>query len=147
MYLSVCGPVPRGADPATASPDARAMQDPVIVAIVDDDAGVRSALSMLVSTFGWEPRVYPSAEAYLANEVQAAGCLVVDLKMPGMSGVELQRELELRGIPVPVVVVTAHGDDPMADAALQAGALAVLRKPFREHELRYWIGRALHGTA
>ena len=131
--------------PGTAAytSERRVMDRRGIIAIVDDDAAVRTAVSMLVRAFGWEPRAYDSAEAFLDAREEGADCLVVDLRMPGMSGVDLQRELTSRGSTVPMLMVTAHGDGPLADAARKAGALVVLGKPFREQELRYWIERAV----
>lgn len=145
MYCSTSASLPPRADDSRAADAFHLMAQRGIVAIVDDDAAVRSATSMLVRAFGWEPRSFESAEAFLSSGAEGASCLVLDLRMPGMSGVDLQRELAARDISLPVVMVTAHGDQPLAQAALNAGALAVLSKPFREDELRYWIERAMEG--
>lgn len=114
------------------------------VYVVDDDRAVRAAVSMLVRTCGWEAVPCTDAEDFLARYVPAKGqCLVVDLRMPGLSGAELQRELRRRGDDLPVIVVTAHHDLPEADMARADGAHAVLGKPFRDAELVNWIRRAL----
>ncbi len=106
------------------------------VYIVDDDPAVRSALSLLVTTCGWTARPFPSAEAFLEHyRRKRPACLLLDLKMEGMSGVELKRLLNTLDADLPVTVITAFGDHPLADRALEAGARKVLAKPFRDTEL------------
>ncbi len=114
------------------------------VYVVDDDSAVRAALTLLVRSCGWEAVPCRDAEDFLARYAPARGqCLVVDLRMPGLSGAELQRELRRRGDDLPVIVVTAHHDQPEADIARADGAHAVLSKPFSDAELVEWIHRAL----
>jgi FixJ family two-component response regulator len=118
------------------------------VYIVDDDPAVRSALHLLAMSYGWEADAFSSAEDFLSrrpvpNEAEK-GCLILDLRMPGMNGVELQEELRRRGGPMPTVVITAHPEQPLAREAQRAGAYAVLGKPFHDEELRVSVEGALH---
>ncbi len=104
--------------------------DPTIF-IVDDDAGIRQSLKAFLTIKRFLVRTFESAETFLAAlPAQASGCLVVDVRLPGMSGLDLQRELKRRQVDLPVVVITGHGDVPMAVTALKAGALDFLEKPF-----------------
>ena len=115
-----------------------------IVAIIDDDTAVGEAIQMLIESYGWRAPTYDSAEIFLESLRQARpSCLVLDLLMPGMNGVELQRALAVRRISIPVVVVTVYSNHPLAAAAKQAGAQAVLAKPFDERELLDNIKRAI----
>ncbi len=114
------------------------------VYIVDDDTAVRSAISLLVSSCGWSPRPFSSAEEFLQGyERDKAACLILDLQMPGMKGVDLQDIFTDLDIVLPVIVVTAYKDHPMAERAKLAGARAVIAKPFREEELVNHIRGAL----
>ena len=116
--------------------------------IVDDDPAVRSALSLLVTSCGWQPRPCASAEEFLQAYSQERGaCLLLDLKMPGMSGVELQKRLGELDINLPTIVVTAYKDHPLADRARQAGARAIIGKPFRNQDLIDAIEAALNHDA
>jgi len=104
--------------------------DPVVF-VVDDDDAVRTGLEALLSVKGFAVRGFASAEALLEGlPDDAAGCILADVRMPGMSGLELQRELILRGVGLPVVIITGHGDIPMAVAAIKAGAVDFIEKPF-----------------
>jgi two-component system response regulator FixJ len=99
--------------------------------VVDDDAAVRQSLRVLLEVNGYAVQTFDSAEAFLAQLPDAeSGCLLLDVRMPGMSGLDLQRELTRRAVDLPVVVITGHGDVPMAVAALKAGAVDFLEKPF-----------------
>ena len=105
------------------------------VAIVDDDAGLRAAIEALLNSNGFRARSFPSAEAFLQCVGGAeVGCLILDYRLPGMSGLELQRELQAQGRAIPIIFATADNE---AFRLLQseAGALAVLRKPFDPEEL------------
>ena len=103
------------------------------VFIVDDDCAVRDSLSLLLSLRGYRTATFGSAEDFLgALRPDWRGCLVADLRMPGMSGLDLQRELQRRGVRLPVVIVTAHGDVASARAAFKADAVDFLEKPFDE---------------
>lgn len=100
------------------------------VFLVDDDAAVRDALSLLLSLKGMRAQVFASAEDFLGTyDSTQRGCLLTDLRMPGMSGLELSHELRRRGIALPVVLLTAHGDVATARAALKSGAYDFLEKP------------------
>jgi len=114
------------------------------VYIVDDDAAVRGALLMLLKSVGLRGSGYGSAQEFL-NSYQAhqPGCLVLDVRMPGLSGLELQQRLNLRGATLPVLFMTGHADVPMAVEAMQAGAFDFLQKPFRDQDLLDRIQRAL----
>jgi RNA polymerase sigma factor (sigma-70 family) len=105
------------------------MTDPTVF-VVDDDASIRDALSLLISLKGLRAAVFTSAEDFLAVYDPAwRGCLLTDLKMPGLSGLELQEKLQERAVSLPVVVLTAHGDVATTRAALKNGAIDFLEKP------------------
>lgn len=114
------------------------------VFIVDDDEAVRNSLKLLMRSVGLPAVAYASAQDFLAAyDRQQPGCVVLDVRMPGMSGLELQQVLNLRGATVPVIFVTGHGDIPMAVEAMQHGAFDFLQKPFRDQDLLDRIQRAL----
>lgn len=117
---------------------------PQTVFIVDDDEAVRSSLRLLLKSVGLGATAMPSAQEFLANyDPQQPGCLILDVRMPGMSGLELQQQLNLRGAVIPVIFITGHGDIPMAVEAMQHGAFDFLQKPFRDQDLIDRIQRAL----
>lgn len=104
--------------------------------VVDDDAAVRSALCALLGSVNLDALAFDSAETFLqAADPDMAGCLLLDVRMPGMSGLELQRVLKERGIGLPVIIITGHGDVPMAVRAMKAGATEFIEKPFNEQAL------------
>jgi FixJ family two-component response regulator len=106
------------------------------VAIVDDDASLRRSLSNLLGSVGFHVETFVSAEAFLESALrERAGCLVLDLRMPAMSGLDLLRHLAAAGSRVPVIVLTAHGNDDIRQQCLEAGAFAFLEKPFRSATL------------
>jgi two-component system, LuxR family, response regulator FixJ len=114
------------------------------VYIVDDDDAVRGALRLLLKSVGLAAVALPSAKEFLATyDPLQPGCLVLDVRMPGMSGLELQEQLNLRGAIIPVIFITGHGDVPMAVDAMQQGAFDFLQKPFRDQDLIDRIQRAL----
>jgi FixJ family two-component response regulator len=114
------------------------------VFIVDDDAAVRNSLRLLVKSVGLTAAAFVSAQEFLATyDPHQPGCLVLDVRMPGMSGLDLQQQLNLRGAVIPVIFITGHGDIPMAVEAMQHGALDFLPKPFRDQDLIDRIQRAL----
>jgi FixJ family two-component response regulator len=116
------------------------------VFVVDDDDAVRDSLSMLLESVGLRCRSYPSsAEFLLAYKAEHAGCLVLDIRMPGMSGIELQERLNEMVAILPVIFITGHGDVPLAVKAMRAGAVDFLQKPYNEQELLDRIHRALQG--
>ena len=119
------------------------MQPQLKVFIVDDDPSVRDSLEMMLGLAGYRTASFPDAEALLeARAEDWAGCVVTDLRLPGMSGVELQGELRKRGSALPCVVITAHGDVPSARAAFQGQAVDFLEKPFDDMQLRAAIDTA-----
>jgi len=112
------------------------MEDKPTVFIVDDDPSITGAISELVEVIDLEPAAYNSADRFLKSyQPDGPGCLVLDIRMPGMSGLELQRELVSRGDRLPIIVITGHGDIRMAVEAMGAGAFNFLEKPFRTQEL------------
>jgi FixJ family two-component response regulator len=114
------------------------------VYVVDDDRGVRHSLGLLLNSVGIDNETYESASDFLAAfRADRACCLVADIRMPGMSGLELQRKLAERHIGIPIVFITGHGDVPMAVAAMKDGAMDFLTKPFRDQELLDRVDAAL----
>lgn len=114
------------------------------VFIVDDDEGIRDGLGMLLATVGQPYEEYASAAEFLAShDPEKRGCLVLDIRMPRMSGLELQEVLNERGSNLPIIFITGHGDIPMAVEAMRRGALDFIRKPFREQDLLDRINEAL----
>jgi len=106
------------------------------VYIIDDDEAIRDSLELLCSTVGLSAHSFPDAQAFLADWCDSMrGVLVVDIRMPGMNGLELQEVLNARGSRLPVIFITGHGDIPMAVQAMRNGALDFIRKPFRDQEL------------
>lgn len=121
-----------------------AKKSPPTVFVVDDDESVRSSLRFLLRSAGLESRAFGAAPEFLAGYDPAQpGCLVLDVRMPLMSGLELQQELNLRGAIIPVIFITGHGDIPMAVEAMQHGAHDFLQKPFRDEDLIDRVRRAL----
>jgi FixJ family two-component response regulator len=111
---------------------------------VDDDEAVRGSLKLLLKTIGVPAQAYASAQEFLDTfDAQRPGCLVLDIRMPGMSGLELQEALNARGALLPIIFITGHGDVPMAVEAMQRGALDFLQKPFRDQDLLDRIHKAL----
>jgi FixJ family two-component response regulator len=123
-------------------------QQAATVFIVDDDEAVRNSLRFLLKSVGLATRTLSSAREFLDSYRQSQpGCLVLDVRMPGMSGLELQQQLNLRGATIPVIFITGHGDIPMAVEAMQHGAFDFLQKPFRDQDLIDRIQRALERDA
>jgi two-component system, LuxR family, response regulator FixJ len=117
---------------------------PQTVYVVDDDDAVRDSLRLLLKSAGIPCEAFGSAQEFLGGYDPAQpGCLVLDVRMPGMSGLEMQTELNLRGATIPVIFITGHGDIPMAVEAMQHGAFDFLQKPFRDQELLDRVQRAL----
>jgi FixJ family two-component response regulator len=118
-------------------------QEPVVF-VVDDDEAVRNSLRLLLKSLGMQAVTLGSAEEFLAGyDPDQAGCIILDVRMPGMSGIELQDELNRRGAIIPVIFITGHGDVPMAVEAMQHGAVDFLQKPFSDRDLTDRIQRAL----
>ena len=120
------------------------MKKSPVVMVVDDDSGVRNAMRSLLKSVGLESALFASAQEFLAAyQPSQGGCLVLDVRMPGMSGLEMQHELNLRGAMIPVIFITGHGDIPMAVEAMPHGAFDFLQKPFRDQDLLDRIQRAI----
>ena len=114
------------------------------VYVVDDDEGVREGLSLLLSTVGQKTELFESAYEFLeAYDSTKHGCLVLDIRMPRMTGLDLQEKLIEMGSKLPIIFITGHGDIPMAVEAMRRGAIDFIRKPFREHDLLDRINEAL----
>jgi FixJ family two-component response regulator len=115
-----------------------------LVSIVDDDVSMREAISLVLRCDGLRIETFDSAEAFLETAREPApACIIVDIRLPGVSGLELQRRLARLPAAPPVIVVSAHLDDNIEKQALAAGAVAVLRKPFTEEALVQTVRRAL----
>ncbi len=131
--------MPRSAAPSTHEPT---------VFVVDDDAAVRDSLAELIESVGLHLEAYDSAQAFLAAyDPLRPGCLVLDVRMPGMSGLDLQEELNRRQVLLPIIFITGHGDVPMAVQALKRGAAEFIQKPFRDQDLLERIEGALERDA
>jgi FixJ family two-component response regulator len=118
------------------------MEEPIF--IVDDDASVRQGLTELIESLGLPVRTFVSAQDFLAHTTEeTVGCLVLDVYMPGMTGLDLQRELKARNVQLPIIFLTGRGDIPMTVHALKSGAVHFLTKPVREQELMEVIRQAL----
>jgi RNA polymerase sigma factor (sigma-70 family) len=109
--------------------------DPVVF-VIDDDPSVRSSLRFLISTVGLHVESFDSAENFLRSKLpDRPGCLVLDVRLRGLSGLDFQRELVAKNIPIPIIFITAHGDIPMSVRAMKCGAVEFLTKPFRDQDL------------
>ena len=123
------------------------LDENALVHIVDDDRAIRDSLSLLLNSVGIENETYESAHAFLETyQPNRIGCLVADIRMPVMTGLELQRELNARKISIPIIFITGHGDVPMAVRAMKDGAVDFLTKPFRDQDLLDRIKVALSGA-
>jgi len=117
---------------------------PLLISIVDDDESVREALCGLLRSVGFAVNAFASAEQYLtSDQPRSADCLVLDVRMPGMSGIELQRQLVAGHSEIPVIFITAHEDESMRTQTLRGDAGTVLIKPFSEEALMNAIHKAL----
>jgi FixJ family two-component response regulator len=107
-----------------------------VVFVVDDDPSVRRAIKRLVESVGLRVELFGSAQEFLRSErPDLPNCLVLDIRLPGMSGLDFQRDLAEAGIHIPIIFITAHGDIPMTVRAMKAGAVEFLTKPFRDQDL------------
>jgi FixJ family two-component response regulator len=123
------------------------MSENPLIAVVDDDASIRRALQGLLRSVGFRAAAFASAEDFLqASQLQDTACLIVDVRMPGMSGLELQRHLATTNRPIPLIFITAHGDAEARARALRAGAVDFLYKPFSEEGLLRAIQSALQSS-
>jgi FixJ family two-component response regulator len=118
-----------------------------LVSVVDDDESVRESLPDLLKEFGFAVQAFSSAEQFLASDfVNQTRCLILDIAMPGMSGLELQQELKVRGLEVPIVFITAHADQSVRLRALEQGAVECLFKPFSDTALLKAVSAAVGTT-
>ena len=112
------------------------MTDARVVFVVDDDPSVRSSLKFLLSTVGLQVESFDSADTFLSKKPAGVpSCLVLDVRLPGLSGIDIQRELAARNIHIPIIFLTGHGDIPMSVRAMKAGAVEFLTKPVRDQDL------------
>jgi FixJ family two-component response regulator len=120
------------------------MAESPLIAIVDDDDAIRDALNSLLRSVGWRAEGFASAEAFLqSGQVHTTACLLLDVRLPGVSGLELQRQVRVSHAHLPIIFITAHGNDAMRAQALQAGAVAFFAKPFNDTALLEAIHTAL----
>ena len=115
-----------------------------VVIIIEDDASMREAIMTLIETVGLTGHMYASGQEFLQHAPpDGPSCLVLDVRLPGLSGLNLQRELARRGMDIPIIFITGHGDIPMSVQAMKAGAVEFLTKPFRDQDLLDAIAQAL----
>src|ERR1700722_13119109 len=115
-----------------------------VVFVVDDDAGVCDATRSLVASIGLKVQTFKSASEFLATKrSELPACLVLDVRLPGMSGLDLQRELAESGTWIPIIFITGHGDIPMSVQAMKGGAVEFLTKPFRDQQLLDAVQQAI----
>ena len=121
------------------------MIEAALISIVDDDESMREALQSLLRSVGFRAKTFASGEQFLqSDQIENTACLILDVRMPGMSGLELQRRLMATQCRIPIVFVTAHGEEEARSRALQEGAVDFLLKPFSEEALLNAIQAALH---
>ena len=120
---------------------------PPMVSIVDDDESVRESTKSLVRSLGYAARTFPSAEEFLRSNLDDTSCLILDVHMRGLSGIELQELLIAEGRRTPIIFVTAYSDERIRDQALDAGAIGFLRKPVSDEKLISCLDSALTNCA
>jgi FixJ family two-component response regulator len=122
----------------------KATELPPAVVVVDDDASVREALDSLFRSIGLQAKTFGSAAEFLQNKLpDAPSCLVLDVRLPGLSGLDFQTELAAAGLHIPIIFMTGHGDIPMTVKAMKAGAVEFLPKPFRDQDMLDAVQQAL----
>lgn len=114
------------------------------ILVVDDDSAVRDSMRVLLESAGYAVTAYASAGDFLKDPVPAQGCLIVDIRMPEMDGLELQEEIARRGVELPIIIMTGHGDVPLAVRGMKAGAIDFIEKPFDAKMLLDGVSRALN---
>ena len=119
------------------------MADDPVVYVEDDDEGIRNSLETLIRSVGLSVQTFASAQESLGTKRKAAGCLVLDARLPGLSGLDLQSELVREEIHTPIVFITGHGDIPMSVRAMKAGAVEFLTRPFRDQDLQGQVMRKM----
>jgi FixJ family two-component response regulator len=124
------------------------MSEIPLIAVVDDDEAIREAIQSLLRSVGFRAAVFASAEDFLhSDQRQATASLIVDVRMPRMSGLELQRQLATANCPTPIIFITAHGDEETRARALREGAVAFLDKPFSDEVLLRAVEAALQSSS
>ena len=112
------------------------METRPVVIVIDDDASVRAAIHSLLKSVGLDTKLFSSAQEFLASKLpDGPTCIISDIRLPGLSGLDLQKELVRKHVDVPMIILTGHGDIPMAVQAMKAGAIEFLTKPFRDQDL------------
>ncbi|VAW51430.1 Two-component transcriptional response regulator, LuxR family [hydrothermal vent metagenome] len=120
------------------------MEQTSSVYIIDDDPAVRDSLRWLIGSLNYPVKTFETAQVFLDSyKAGARGCIVLDVRLPGMSGLKLQKRLIVDGVDLPVIIISGHGDVPMAVQAMQEGAMHFLQKPFREQEVLDCVQEAL----
>jgi FixJ family two-component response regulator len=123
------------------------MSETPLIAVVDDDEAIREALQSLLQSVGLRAEMFASAEDFWhAGQLQDTACLIVDVRMPRISGLEFQRQWAKAHCPIPIIFITAHGDEEMRAQALRAGAVDFLDKPFSDEVLLRAVQAALHSS-
>ena len=119
-----------------------------VIHVVDDDEAMRDSLAFLLTSAGFDAQTYDSAASFLEHAASlTSGCIVTDVRMPGMNGLELTRHLKASGVPLPIVMITGHGDVPLAVESMKAGVSDFLEKPFHDEALLSAIRGAIAGPA
>ena len=143
-FDSSCGRGDASTPPAEDQVSERSRSDEPTVYLVDDDPGVRRTAKELIESIGLRVQAFGSAREFLeAQRADAPGCLVLDIRLPGLSGLELQRELAKTSSPLPIIFISGHADIPMTVQAMKAGAIEFLPKPFRDQQLLDAISQAI----
>ena len=133
----------RRSGPGGKRGEAMSEEEPIVF-VVDDDKAVREATADLLASVGLRAMTFRTAQEFLASSrPEAPGCLVLDVRLPRLSGLDLQRELVTSPVPIPIIFITAHGDVPMSVQAMKAGAVEFLTKPFRDQQLLEAIEKAI----
>jgi len=123
------------------------MKSQVIVYIVDDDEAVRHSLGLLLQSVGMTTKSFPSARSFLdGHDASKPSCLILDVRMPDMSGLDLQQLLVSKAIHIPTIIITGHGDIPLAVRAMKAGAMDVIEKPFNDQTLLDSVSKAVSSS-
>src|SRR5271156_4442558 len=117
---------------------------PATVFVVDDDAGMRASIEGLLKSAGLRPECFGAAEEFLrSNRPDVPSCLVLDVSLPGINGLEFQHKLADAGVQIPIIFITGHGDIPMTGKAMKSGAVEFLTKPFDDQDLLHAVQQAL----
>jgi FixJ family two-component response regulator len=144
--LRLCDPAMEGPAIRTTAREGPRVSQPPLISIVEDDESLRQAMVGLVRSLGYRASPHPSAEAFLAaEEAGQSACIITDIQMPGLSGIELKQRLSASGADLPVIMVTARTEDALHERARASGALCVLKKPFTAEALIACVERALKG--